>query len=314
MDIITKTVLNKVQSIEGYDKAVIAGGAVRDHIFGVPERDTDIFLPAFKGRNIIPLIADLTAEFKIVPKMKSKLNRDGSYKESNKRLDSVFEFDFEGKLFDIVATKYEETEDNTFTDQLMKDFNFGLSRAYYDGYITEETKEFKIDADYNRMTLLQLDDITKIGSAVNKYMSIYNRYKEHKILLQFYAACLELKGEAKEKPAPYFGKDVMLDPPARRPWGAAPARPVAEPVGFDLNAAPVRQGFDWNRVEINQAPQGNMGAGAGGPPAFDANRVRWEAEPIVINEGGANDMNAVGGEVNRDQLFQALNQIMDNNN
>lgn len=300
MDIITKTVLNKVQSIEGYDKAVIAGGAVRDHIFGVPERDTDIFLPAFKGRNIIQLIADLSAEFKIVPKMKSKLNRDGTYKESNKRLDSVFEFDFEGKLFDIVATKYEETEDNTFTDQLMKDFNFGLSRAYYDGYITEETKEFKIDADYNRMTLLQLDDITKIGSAINKYMSIYNRYKEHKILLQFYAACLELKGEAKEKPVPYFGKDVMY-------------RPAAEPVGFDLNAAPVRQGFDWNRVEVNQAPQGNMAAGAGGPPAF------WGAEPVVINEappiiGGANDINAVGGEVNQDLLFQAMDRIIDNNN
>lgn len=304
MDIITKTVLNKIQSIEGYDKAVIAGGAVRDHILGVPERDTDIFLPAFKGRNIIQLIADLSAEFKIVPKMKSKLNRDGSYKESNKRLDSVFEFDFEGKLFDIVATKYEETEDNTFTDQLMKDFNFGLSRAYYDGYITEETKEFKIDADYNRMTLLQLDDITKIGSAINKYMSIYNRYKEHKILLQFYAQCLELKGEAKEKSVKndlYFpdlnpAAEIMLDQPARRPWGAAPARPAAEPVNFDLNAAPVRQGFDWNRVEINRAPQGNMAAG--GPPIM----------------GAVNDLRIDDGQINQNGLAEAFNRMINDNN
>ena len=45
MDIRAKIVLDMVKSIPGAENAVIAGGAVRDLSFGVPNKDVDIFIP-----------------------------------------------------------------------------------------------------------------------------------------------------------------------------------------------------------------------------------------------------------------------------
>ena len=53
MDIVVKTVLDFVQSIEGCENSVIAGGSVRDYLLKskVPSRDYDIFVPDLGEQN-----------------------------------------------------------------------------------------------------------------------------------------------------------------------------------------------------------------------------------------------------------------------
>lgn len=278
MDIITKTVLNKIQSLEGYETSVIAGGAVRDHIWGIPERDTDICIPKFEGRSEGLLVDALDKEFKVRTKVKgydplrrtvgkydlSQLVEDSLYKDgSSGRLDSVLNFQFEGKDFDIIFSTYEKTEDDfTWADTLVNDFNFGMNMVYYDGFETKTTRAFDRDKINHEMTLINLDSITKLPGAIEKFFNISERYLEKKIVLSFNQTCLKMvKDEPKIEP-PWSVKRKGLDYAKlynENPAAEVELRPIPafRPLVGGVPPAPLP--FDWNRPAVQ------IDAGGGAP-------------------------------------------------
>lgn len=235
MDIIDKTVLNKIQSVKGYENSVIAGGAVRDHVFGIPARDTDLCIPMFEGRDALVIIDELKKEFKVTGAVSLK-GRSG-YSKAKGRLQSVYGFTFEGKEFDLIFTNYINDDDDPFADRLVREFNFGLNMAYYDGISTIKTNEFLNDFSARTMTIMNMDDMTQLGSVVHKYMMIYNRYKEHGIDLKFNSSCFEMK----KKDA---GENVFKD--TIKIWNKIDN---GIPIGFDANR--LRRPLNFDNVFDN---------------------------------------------------------------
>lgn len=237
MDIIVKTVLDFIQSKENASNSVLAGGAVRDHIYNLEPRDYDIFVPAAESNKA--LIKELNKEFKLNNDIKKKGKVYGS---NTSDIGGVFEFNFEGKSFDVIFKCYENDED--FGNNVIDGFDYGVNMVYYNGlYVEDSNKHFEFDRNSYSMSLIKIDNLSCLPKAMKRY---YDFCEKSKMNLNFRAPCLEVVGGEKKQEKRFKIKNTtgmnIWDEPAEprvgeaRPWQAVDELPVARgPVEAGVN-------------------------------------------------------------------------------
>lgn len=170
MDIVAKTVLDFVQSLEGCENSVIAGGSVRDYLMpgNNQPRDYDIFIPMtdFKQSLVVNKAIKELIKNEVTPKNK------GEYPETAFTVDA---FEYEGKLFDLIFRKdIKDTED--FGSELIETFNFGINMAFYDGLSVNTNNKFDEDKNYYYATLYDVDSEESLVKSMEKYLSLRDKY------------------------------------------------------------------------------------------------------------------------------------------
>ncbi len=210
MDIIIKTILNYVQSIEGHKNTILAGGAPRDILLGLQPKDYDLCIPSKNNRQIHDLARSIVQEFNIQDMvLKTKEYEDlgkrkrgssllGSLSKSVEtlthanKLTCVYGFTFEGKKIDLIGHKEDDDED--FANEVIQGFDYGINMVYDDGsYVCDDNSYFREDLDYRSMTLVNLPSMGELPKAMERYNRLSNRHKEvHGYELKFRSICLEL--------------------------------------------------------------------------------------------------------------------------
>ena len=105
MDIILKPILTFIQGLDGMNNSILAGGAVRDAMFGLEPRDYDIFVPSKDKKQLMNAVELIRTEFTtstVTSKSKdydiipTRLSRDTSLVE-------VLNFKYKDRDIDIIA-------------------------------------------------------------------------------------------------------------------------------------------------------------------------------------------------------------------
>lgn len=200
MDIVVKGILSYIQSLEGHKSSVLAGGAVRDEIFGLVPNDYDFFIPAQRPRDIEELARSISREFNVSPLCKSK-----DYGLFHKKAPSngqgvlsVWGFTFEEKKIDLIGLQ--ENDDEDFPFEVIRPFDYGVNMVYDNGsYVDTEASDFRHDRENFYMSLINLQDISGLPKAIQRFEKFNERQKTVTGTdLNFRAPCLEFKGK-KEK-------------------------------------------------------------------------------------------------------------------
>jgi hypothetical protein len=211
MDIVVKGILSYIQNLEGHKNSVLAGGAVRDEIFGLVPNDYDFFVPSKHPRDIEYLVQSLGREFTLEGAIcKSKdygFLKKKRVSSNGQSVLSVWGFKFEGKKIDLIGLQ--ENDDEDFPFEVIRSFDYGINMVYDNGsYIDTECSDYRSDRDNHYMSLVNLHDIKGLPKAIKRFETFNERQK--KVTgedLVFRAPCLELKGK-KEKKEHY--KDTYL--------------------------------------------------------------------------------------------------------
>lgn len=267
MDILVKSVLNYVQAQKGHANSVLAGGAVRDIILGLPPKDYDIVIPSDNHRQIDDLAQSIVAEFGVtdmVLKTKEyggdKKKRSKVGRENPQRLTSVWGFTFEGKRIDLIG--HREVDDEDFPQIVIDKFDFGINMAYDTGsYLHEEDGRFVEDVGWRKMTLYNLDGMEFLPNAIGRYNTLNARYQGAKgIGLKFDARCLKL--DRKEEPKEYYEapkkKNYTLTGLAGAGGGTGATQAAWNPTSFtvpDWNAAPAWDAPVFQPAVFEDEPQ-----------------------------------------------------------
>lgn len=238
MDVIAKGVLSFIQQEKKY--AVLAGGAVRDSIFKIEPKDYDIFVPINGLVEQEKIINAVVEEF-AVKKLQSE-SREYALTATTRNIKNVLGFNVEGKEFDIIFVK--EPDDDEFTTNLLKTFDFGVNMVTHDGnFLDDSNPLFNEDRNYGRMTLHNLKAMSQLPKMIEKFNRINQRYGGGWI---FGASCLMLVNE--EKPE----KKKLR-------WADNPLPAPPEPIAWAPQAAPQPAHPDVQAIQdfINQMGLGN---------------------------------------------------------
>jgi hypothetical protein len=129
--------------------AIIAGGAVRDFLMGVPPKDIDVFLPASAVKNIPPTegfdFAFVDPRFGF-HRIDSPQLRISEYEGLN-NISLVSRGEIEGYTVDLVEFTIDFTG-----QQLVETFDFWINWCWFDGEI-HDTPEARNDQFNNEVTL-----------------------------------------------------------------------------------------------------------------------------------------------------------------
>lgn len=190
MDIRVKTILDFIQGQKGYENAVIAGGAIRDYHYELEPKDYDIFIPLeTRQQSVKHIITLINKEFNLGLEGKEK----GKEYEDAKSLRGVTEITFEGKVFDIIGKPAKN--DETFGFEVIKDFDFGNSMAFYNGlYVEDSNEHWKADVGRSRMTLVNMTRLSDLP----RHMERFNRFNKRLLdgkgwMVSFDSSCLSLR-------------------------------------------------------------------------------------------------------------------------
>jgi len=294
MDIIVKTVLDLVQSQEGFENSVIAGGACRDYSLGIEPKDYDIFLPYCSG------IAKMEFYHTLVDKLGiDKREKGRDYGGSSIR--GVSEFTFEGKVFDLIFKDVKNDVD--FGKNVVLDFDYGLNKAYYDGLsLCDDNEDFQSDLRNWRMTLLNLDNIDALPKVISKFNRVNDKLKEiGRGSLWFNNKCLVLNKQKETKRLwSYTSTTSGVGQRNARIAAAAPVNPVGE-----IPLAP------WPAWEVQPRPM-DLGQGAAPLRPADIRAIQREIERAEPVEWIRNEVQGqwVGpeGQVLNDAVAAALEE------
>lgn len=193
MDIIIKSVLEFIQTINGKENSILAGGAVRDHIYGLTPNDYDFCVPSTGRKDMIDLADKICGEFKVSTRLKSK---DGYHQSNNgQRLTTVWGLELEGKKIDLIGHNEENDED--FAQTVIEKFDYGVNMVYFNGHqICDDYEKFKTDYEFHEMSLWNLDNISHLPNAIRRFEKFQEKVG-HPLI--FRAPCLELVGQRKKK-------------------------------------------------------------------------------------------------------------------
>jgi len=203
LDIVVKGILEYVQSLEGHKNSVLAGGAVRDQIYGLVPNDYDIFVPSKHPRDIEYLIQSVGKEFNIsdvLCKTKSyDTHQTRGISKHEQRLTSVWELVFEGKKIDLIGQR--ENDDEDFPFEVIKSFDYGINMIYDNGsYVDSEDENFRYDRDYQCMSLINLHDMSALPKLINRYQKFSKRYRDLTGgEFRFRAPCLQFTDKKEKK-------------------------------------------------------------------------------------------------------------------
>lgn len=276
MDIKVKAVLDFIQSQEGYEHSIVAGGAVRDYQFELEPRDYDFFVPTSRKQKVRPIIDAVRKEFKLEEPPKEK---GVDYGDAQK-LSGVNEIVFEGKIIDIIGK--EIPNDEEFGSKVVSEFDFGLNMAFYNGlYIDDTNEHFQTDFRNYRMSLINLESIAHLPRAIERYNKFRDKAWTRSIQIRFDSPNLKWsKPVKKEKKIDYYRYTTDAVPDLVF-WNNEPQQVVNPAREIPLDAEPARR--PWNdRIVI-----------ADGDPRLDvaARRDRVEgffnfvdADPVENNQ------------------------------
>ncbi len=289
MDIVVKGILSYIQSLEGHKSSVLAGGAVRDEIFGLVPNDYDFFIPSKHPRDIEYLIQSIGREFTIESAVcKSKdygFLKKKRVSSNGQGVLSVWGFIFEGKKIDLIGLQ--ENDDEDFPFEVIRSFDYGVNMVYDNGsYVDTEASDFRSDRDNYQMSLINLQDISGLPKAIQRFERFNERQKKVTGTdFTFRAPCLEFKSK-KEKKYEYSEYGMI----AEASWDSPRATRTTQPPS------------DWTRAIIENQQAVN---------AFQAHRSQLEdqfnqrttmptPEPTEVNTIGF----ASGGGVRADTVHR----------
>lgn len=200
MDIRVKTILDFVQSKTGHEHSVIAGGAVRDETLNLVPRDYDICVPVTREHTINNLLASIHKEFKVEFTDKSSLYPVSTSKKKYAAPTlRATEFTFEGKLIDIISKSY-IPNDEKFGSTLVKEFDYGINMAYYDGLAVDDSNTyFKDDIYRHNMTLHNIDNVAALPRAMERYFKFRDKAAVNGMDIRWSCPDLKLGKPKKEK-------------------------------------------------------------------------------------------------------------------
>jgi hypothetical protein len=194
MDIIIKSVLDFIQTIKGKENSILAGGAVRDHVYGLTPSDYDFCVPSTGKADMIELAGQVATEFKVLPMLKSKT--DYHQNDNFQRLTTVWGLELEGKKIDLIGHREENDED--FAQTVIEKFDYGVNMAYFNGnQVVDDYEKFKTDYEFHEMTLWNLDSISNLPNAIKRFEKFQDKLK---IPLTFRAPVLELTSKKRKSP------------------------------------------------------------------------------------------------------------------
>lgn len=163
MDIRARSILSQIRTYEGSENAVIAGGAIRDTFFGAEVKDYDIFLPKHSFNNASDRLTKLDKGIG-----NTLADQTHKYKNLNTSVSRVYTCDYQGIRLNLIASRFINETD--FPMKVVSEFDYGLNMGFLDeGDILKTTEEFDKDANDQAMTLLNLEGLSYLAKALQKF-------------------------------------------------------------------------------------------------------------------------------------------------
>jgi hypothetical protein len=196
MDPFLTDIIRTIRQINGFEKAFIAGGSIRDSMFSKSFKDIDIFVPVTNER-------DLTNKIELgMLRQSDSMFKNPQYTQEYKRNSKLFcgqvEFKILGMELDICGVRI--PEDNMQKDIIEKTldaFNCDINKIAYDGYSLTVTNEFNQDFKNKTCTLVNLLDLNQLPKQVMKMNSMSIRLGIKPVFDQV----LTLTKQSKAKPS-----------------------------------------------------------------------------------------------------------------
>jgi len=165
MDIRAKHILNSIKKVPGLEQSIIAGGACRDQYFNINPKDYDYFVP--NNYLVIDVLNKLIGS--------NGVKSEKNYKYSKALpIVTVINWNYEGLDIQVMISRYRNDED--FSENVMKSFDFGVNKIFYDGTpILNDTDEFQKDINNQTMTLYGLTNIKYLPKYVDRYNRISSK-------------------------------------------------------------------------------------------------------------------------------------------
>jgi len=184
LDIRARDLLGRIQSLKA-EESIIAGGACRDIIFEKVPVAYDFFVPYKEYHSITDAIHKVVVyDFKKSPDC------------YNVMMSSV-SGTYEGLKFTIRGFEQNKKSENSFSEQVLNTFDYGINRTWYeDSSGIKTTEDFNSDRDRGYLTLLALRRISELPWAMNRFHKIVERLGPG---WSFKCPILELKGQKEEE-------------------------------------------------------------------------------------------------------------------
>lgn len=141
-----------------FSDALVAGGCIRDYRLGVPPKDIDVFVA---GPSALIVHPDFVHQ--PVPS-----DRREEY-EGRPYVRFVDDYDFHGIHVQVIGFYTDDEVVAVHGPTLVGDFDFGITRAWYDGQI-HETPEFEKDLQDSTITVLRNDRPERAATRARRFM------------------------------------------------------------------------------------------------------------------------------------------------
>lgn len=172
VNIVGVTLLQEIKKLREFKHAVIAGGFVRDSIYGQEFSDIDIFFPCQSSRQyglavdaLLGQVKDLSYK-KDTPKSILRKTYRNSHSLYVDHTDLLYMDSIE---VDIIGIKSSVKD---FQDNLLDDFDFSINKVLFDGNKIVENPEFTQGHAHGKCL------ISKMRPDINGLAKIIHRYEE----------------------------------------------------------------------------------------------------------------------------------------
>lgn len=216
MDIILKPIVSFIQNLDGMSNAILAGGAVRDKMFGLEPRDYDIFVPTRDKKALRDAVDAIKKEFS-TSNILSKTKEYDITSWSGGRIDGtslieVLNLKYKDRDIDIIGVNADDDEE--FPTRTIESFDYGINMVYDTGrYIDDGHPKFRRDFDYHYMTLHHLNSLDYLPKAMRRFESFNERIKAtHGYSFYFDSSILRIE-PVKDKRDKYTTKSLYDELP-----------------------------------------------------------------------------------------------------